>query len=113
MSRRSFSEIEYDSRKQRTYLRTSARLPLWLLNSSFCFFTTSGDRLKAPAVPFKSLVMAPQKRWTAERSGCSVSRMVKLLALGICIALPIWAQAQDEQGTAYEALRIVGAERGR
>jgi len=51
---------------------------------------------------------ALQKQWTVGASSCSVFRMWKYFALLVFLAMPL--SAQDGQGTAYEALRVVGGQ---
>jgi len=49
-------------------------------------------------------------QWTAGKSGCSVLRMWKTLAVLLLLSAPVLAQ---EQATAYDVLRVVGAQLNR
>src|ERR1700731_5471761 len=98
---RSLSENGKSLRNLRTKLRITARLAVWLVNSSLPFFIGQSNAGRASA--FNQVEMKPN--WTGSKSGCSVWRMWKtLIALLICVA-PALAQ---EQFTAYDALRVVG-----
>jgi hypothetical protein len=77
----------------------------------FLFAHKATFKLRSDRGAFKSVISTPQKKWTVAGSSCSVSRMWKWIVLLALTAAPLLAQ--QEEGTAYEALRVVGTQMNR
>ena len=109
----------------------STRLPLWLLNSSFCFFITRGKaditawQAQPSRIPVGVLALnyAGKQSWAVEigalykQQWTGVEALFSFRACGnswssSLLLIASFAAAQ-ENGTAYEALRVVGNQFGR
>jgi hypothetical protein len=104
MSIRSFSDNGNASRKLRTNFRISARLAVWLENSTFLFF------IRPAAAPGGASGSRTENLVDSLSNHSSVSVMWKSLVAILLLVSPAMGQ---ETPSAYEALRTMGTQLNR